>query len=141
MEVGMQLVERLLGPFMTAVVRVCQEAGQRQGLRWHIHLAMRRDQVIDDLPMFPFLTVEHLLHHSLEGRVSGMRLVEFVEDDEGRSRYGRQFCRCFCVAAGQGVRHYVSRAGSKLDAEVKADELASPLMLRDGFQALVEEEF
>jgi hypothetical protein len=91
--------------------------------------------------MFPFLAVEHLFHHSLEGRVSGMRLAKFVEDGEGRSRYGRQFCRCFCVAAGQGIRHYVSHVGSKLDTEVKADELAGPLVLRDGRQALVEEEF
>jgi hypothetical protein len=102
---------------------------------------MRRDQAVDDPPMFPFLAVEHLFHHSLEGRVSGMRLVEFIEDGEGRGRYDRQFHRCFCVAAGQGVCHYVSHAGSKLDAEVEADELAGPLVLRDGRQALIEEEF
>jgi hypothetical protein len=69
---------------------------------------MRRDQVIDDPPMFPF------------------------QDGEGRSRHGRQFRRCFSVVAGQGVHHHVSHAGSKLDTEVKADELAGPLVLRDG---------
>jgi hypothetical protein len=102
---------------------------------------MRRDLVVDDPPMFPSLTVEHLFYHSLGGRVSGMLLVEFVEDGEGSSRYGRQIRRCFCVMAGQGIRHYVSRAGLKLDVEVEVDELASPLVLRDGRQALVEEEF
>jgi hypothetical protein len=34
--------------------------------------------------MFPFFTVEHLFHHSLEGRVSGMCLAEFIEDGERR---------------------------------------------------------
>jgi hypothetical protein len=63
---------------MAASVRVCQEASQRRGLRWHIDLAMRRHQVVDDPPMFHFLTIEHLFHHSLEGRVSGMHLAEFV---------------------------------------------------------------
>jgi hypothetical protein len=46
---------------------------------------MHRDQVINDPPMFPFLTVEHLFHQSMEGMVSGMRLVEFIEDGKGRS--------------------------------------------------------
>jgi hypothetical protein len=72
---------------------------------------MRHDQAVNDPPMFPFLVVKHLFHHSLEGRVSGMRLAVFVKDGEGRSRYGRQFRRCFCVAAGQGIRHYISAPG------------------------------
>jgi hypothetical protein len=82
MEIGAQSVERILGTFMVAFMCVCQEAGQCRGLRWHIHLALRHDQAIDDLPMFPFFVVEHLFDHSLEGRVSGMCLAEFVEDDE-----------------------------------------------------------
>jgi hypothetical protein len=57
-----------------------------------------------------------------------------------RSRYGRQIRRCFCVAAGQGVHHHVSRAGSEHDAKIEADELAGPLVLRDCCKALVEEE-
>jgi hypothetical protein len=61
-----------------------------------------------------------------------MRMAEFVKDGEGRSRYGCQFRHCFCVTTGKGVHHHVSHIGSKLDAEVKADELASPLVLRIG---------
>jgi hypothetical protein len=43
---------------------------------------MHRDQVIDDLPMCPFLVVEHLFHHILEDMVSGIHLAEFIEDGE-----------------------------------------------------------
>jgi hypothetical protein len=37
----------------------------------------------------------------------------------------------------QGVCHHISRAKSKLDAEVEANELVGPLVLRDGRQVLV----
>jgi hypothetical protein len=79
MEVGAQSVERLLCTFMAASVRVCQEVGQCHGLRWHIHLAMHHDQVVDDPPMLSFSTIQHMFHHNLEGRVSGMCLAEFVD--------------------------------------------------------------
>jgi hypothetical protein len=36
---------------------------------------MRHDQAIDDPPAFPFFAIEHMFHHSLEGKVSGMCLV------------------------------------------------------------------
>jgi hypothetical protein len=41
---------------------------------------------------------------------------------------------------GQGVCHHVSRTELKFNAEVEADELAGPLVLRDCCKALVEEE-
>jgi hypothetical protein len=90
--------------------------------------------------MFPFVAIEHLFHHSLEGRLSGMCVVEFVEDSERRSQYGHQIRCCFCVAAGQGVRHHVSHAKSKLDAEIEADEHAGRLVLRGCCKVLVEDE-
>jgi hypothetical protein len=68
-----------------------------------------------------------------------MLMVEFVKDGE-RSRDGRPFRRCLRVAAGQSVCHHVSHVGSKLDAEVKVDELAGLLVLRDCREVLVEEE-
>jgi hypothetical protein len=68
-EVDAQPVQRLVGTFMVAPVRVCQEVGQHWGLRWHKHLATRHDHVVDDPPLFSFLIIEHLFHHSLEGRV------------------------------------------------------------------------
>jgi hypothetical protein len=69
-----------------------------------------------------------------------MCLAEFIEDDKRRSLYGRQFCCCLCVSEGQGVRHHISCAGLKLNVKVKADELASPLVLRDCCKVLVEED-
>ena len=44
------------------------------------------------------------------------------------------------VAAGQGVRHGVEAPGAVFDGEVEAEQLADPLVLRNGRQALVQEE-
>jgi hypothetical protein len=85
-EVDAQPVQRLVGTFMVAPVHVCQEVGQHWGLRWHKHLATRHDHAVDDPPLFSFLIIEHLFHHSLEGRVSSMLVTEFVKEGE-TSRY------------------------------------------------------
>jgi hypothetical protein len=41
------------------------------------------------------------------------------------------------VTAGEGVGHYVKPPGPILDGEVEPEQLADPLMLRHGRQALV----
>ena len=44
------------------------------------------------------------------------------------------------IAVGQGIRHGVEAPGAVFDGEVKAEQLADPLVLRNGRQALVQEE-
>jgi hypothetical protein len=67
-------------------------------------------------------------------------LAETLDEVEGRTRYGEK-CRLLCVAPGQSVGHSVGVARFVLHREVEAQELAHPMMLWNGGEALVEQKF
>jgi hypothetical protein len=66
-------------------------------------------------------------------------LVQVVDEGEPRCRHG-ECRRCLHVTTGEGVGDDVGVARFVLDLEVESQQLAHPMMLRDGCYALVEEE-
>jgi hypothetical protein len=65
-------------------------------------------------------------------------LSELVDEVEARSREGKELS-LHGVALGQRVGNGVRRARLVLDGEVEAQQLANPVVLRNGGQALVQQ--
>jgi hypothetical protein len=65
-------------------------------------------------------------------------LPELVDEVEARSREGKELSLPG-VAPGQCVGDGVRRARLVLDGEVEAQQLANPVVLRNGGQALVQQ--
>jgi hypothetical protein len=73
-----------------------------------------------------------------QGRISGMGVSEALDEVKARRRDSHHL-PIFTVATGEGIGDDVRGARPVLHREIEARELAYPVVLRDGGEALIVE--
>jgi hypothetical protein len=73
-----------------------------------------------------------------QGRISGLGVLETLDEVKARRRDSHHL-PFFIVAAGEGISDDIRGARPVLHREIEVKELANPVVLRNGGEALVEE--
>jgi len=108
--------------------------------RRYVQAPLVGDHVVDHRPRSGARARANLVVDGHQGWIRGLGVAKACDEVEA-GRRDRQEAAVVVVAAGESVGHRVQRARPVLDREVKPQELADPMVLRDRGQALVEEVF
>jgi hypothetical protein len=97
------------------------------------------DHVVEDRPRCPAGTSQDLVSDGDEGGISELCLTEAVEDAETQCEENQNGPVFRGVAMGQCVRHHIGRPELVSDSEIKAQELAHPMVMSDHRKPLVQQ--
>jgi len=97
---------------------------------------LKHHKAIDQRLRGRALVSRELIPERRQRRICGIGLVETIDEVEARPGDSEE-CLLLSVAPGESIGHDIGAARLVLNREVEAEELADPMMLRDGRQALI----
>ena len=135
-EITTQPVKGALCAFMAIVVHCSEEFLEERGVGWDVEAPLECHQSISEGPRSHALIGDNFILDCNQRGVLVSGLEEAVHVVKPRSRDGED--RCFLgVMTGQRICHRVGAACLVLNREIKAQQLAHPMVLGNGSQALI----
>lgn len=121
---------------MAIVVHCAEKFLEQRGTRRDVEAPLEGHQPINEGPRGRALIIGELLPERDQCKVMVMCLTMMVDEVEARPGDGKD--RSFLgVAVGQSICHHVCVAHHVFDEEIEAQQFSHPVVLWNGWQALV----
>jgi len=133
-------MKRALDAFVPVLVNGHHDLLDQRGRRRDVETPPELNHAIDERPRGATRPLAEFIPDGDESWVSVLRLTETRDEVEveARPRDGDD-APLVRVAAGQGVRHHVRRAGLVFDREVEAQQFPHPVVLGNCGEALIQQ--